>query len=232
MSTLYIKSEMNLGSYNSNKFDIRINQLADSYDNSSTDILYEVNSNIVTDNFIKDTWLKDKGTFISKMEAHVLGKELQPDRTLQDIEGNDYEFSFSLLELTEAQALRKAELDVKTYTLIVQGFTYNGDLFGAEPLDQANWSSISDRIDMEITKKQLTGLTLQQAVDAIFPIHNEVKTYDGEWYTLNDYDHYFACYTLGIDFVNGYRTSHKEIKDQIEACTTVEEVIAIEDNRV
>ena len=62
---------------------IGIEKVASSYDNSSVEILYSVKSLVMHTEEVKGR-LSGYGTFLTIAEAYALGKELQPDRDLED----------------------------------------------------------------------------------------------------------------------------------------------------
>lgn len=121
------------------------------------------------------------------------------------------------LTLEEAKSKRIREVDSKTETLIESGFTYDGSSFSMSTNAQRNWSALG--------AANANGLLT-------FPL--PISTVDEGSYSVADEPSLLA-------FLGAYLTYQTDpaqplgagrvIKTEIQACTTVAEVKAVQDNR-
>lgn len=108
-------------------------------------------------------------------------------------------------ELDQAYADRLVALNANTMRLAQKGYnytsaTYQDDKFGTTMIDQNNWSI-------------MLGLKGSHTYD----LENVVKNFDGEYYTIKSDAHIDEIVSQGMAFVNGYRASHKTLKDALTA---------------
>jgi len=133
--------------YNRN---FKIRCIADSFDSSSFNKIYEV----VTPVLQNEINLDEYSRFINKIDAHLIGKILQPNRVIHDeIIDEDVAISFELLDLKEAKKIKITEISNKTSELIYQGYTHtfnNGLIktFPLSPINQSNWLGTQNQLNM------------------------------------------------------------------------------------
>ena len=186
---------------------------------SSIERLFKVTSFTMTEDEIISK-LTNWSTQIDKIQAHLLGKQLQPDRDIEDeVMGETYHYSFSLLDLSEAKQIKIDQISDKTKDLIYAGYQYtfsNGDTktFPMNDINQLNWEAVSRQYD----KGNIT--------DDYF----DSTTKDGEKYSIPTSE--LDTFTGGMFlFKKQIKDAGRDLKSQIYNCTTIEEVGDIIDNR-
>ena len=91
--------------------EVLVTPLADSYNDSSEDILFEIKSNLLETELVKEK-LDSFGTFLTASAAHTLGKELQPDRDIYDPNTDqDEPFTFTL-KITHNELKRQCREEI------------------------------------------------------------------------------------------------------------------------
>lgn len=130
----------------------------------------------------------------------------------------DYD-NYDGLTLEEAKIKRIKEVDSKTETLIESGFTYDDNNFSMSTNAQRNWSALgAANANSLLTDK--------------FPL--TISTVDEGSYTVTDETvlmNFFGTYLNYQTDPSQPLGSGRAIKAEINACTTVNEVKAVQDNR-
>ena len=114
----------------------------------------------------------------------------------------------------ELQIIMKCyEIDIKTATIIFQGFYFNGELFSLSERAQANWNSVSNRYN----RGRLS-------------LPHEISKKDGDEYFLtpdNIDDFFDQAFKAGDTTV----TSGRALRKQARQATTIDELNNVIDNR-
>ena len=118
------------------------------------------------------------------------------------------------VELDEAKTAKIAEIDAKTSSMITAGYTFKGKVFDTDPVTQFNWKNMFD-----LTNARIMPL----------PVRSCTK-YDEPFEFTSQAD-INAFYLGGTVYIAGLLESGRQIKYQVRAATTVEEVNAIIDPR-
>lgn len=215
---LYFKSDSgyNFKLHTSTKFDIRIQKIAPFYKLTGENVLYEVSSSIVDESYLieKFNFPNKNMIWLSKIEAHLFGKEIEPDTIIKDINNEDTPYSFSLLDLDEAKEFKTKELNAKTSSLICEGFDYDGHTFGASLYDQVQWNSLSAIKN-----------------DLVYPIENTVKDINDDYYTVDKASDLTNLILAGMGVVVTKKNNGKILKDQVKNKTTIQDVFDVVDDR-
>lgn len=119
-------------------------------------------------------------------------------------------------ELSALKAERVAQIDEKTRFIILQGTTFDGHVFSQSPVAQINWTGLN----LAIQAGYIT--------EAHFPY--TVTTLDSGSYVLEwaDRDAFFQTLLAGISIPIA---EGRAIKTAVTNATTIEEVIAVVDER-
>lgn len=213
---LFYKSESNQITKHSLIHFLKVKELASSYDDSTLEKLYQLESEVYEEDFMKDkyVWTEYPGTFISKIEAQLLGEQLQPDRVRQDTAGNDYDYHFDLLDVNEAREIKGREIDENSLKLRKSGFVFNSRTFGCTIADQIQWNTIA------ALKNELT-----------YPLENIVKDIDGVYYTVLNKTDMTNLIMTGLQHVTTNDAIGKSKKDAVKTKNTIQEVYDVVDDR-
>lgn len=222
MTTLYYKSDYNQIESHSNPGFLQVQLLAVSYNGSQDDRLYMITSEVYTETVIKNklVWSDYPGSWIDMIEAQVLGETLQPDREIDDLVEGIIDFHFELPHkptLGDFKTEKKRLIDVRSSTLIVAGFNYNGSEFSLSLESQANWTSLY--------AKENAG----KFSPADYPI--AVPTKDDSIYYIQDAADLQAGYQAGLDVKYGYVSSGLVLKTQVDSAGNISEINAVQDLR-
>jgi hypothetical protein len=222
MNEIYIKTTDNQIKYHSNPSrDKFVSGLAASYNDTSSDILWKVYSEGLTTTTLIDKY-SQFGTVLNKIDAYLLGKQLQPDRYIPDPagqtgEGFDYSFDYVLpLTLDESKQIKIKEVDIKTQYLISLGYNWQtGVTFSLSPSSQLNWSAIRTQ--------RISGI--YSGVGSA-----PITTIDDDEYLL-DYSDIETLTDNIFATVKGYLDSGRTLKIDINNQTTIQDVSDIDDDR-
>jgi len=118
------------------------------------------------------------------------------------------------LTLAEAKVAKNTLIDTRTQEIIAQGAPYDGHYFSMGYGDQLSY------IALDLACVQGT---------ATFPI--EVRDMIDAPYYLADAVAYYTFFFTGLGYVQVILAGGRAIKDQVNACTTIEQVNAIVDPR-
>ena len=116
--------------------------------------------------------------------------------------------------LAEAKAAKNGLIDTRTQDIIAQGAPYDGHYFSMGYGDQLSYIAL----DLACVQGQ-----------AVFPI--EVRDMVDAPYYLADAAAYYTFFFTGLGYVQAVLAGGRAIKDQVNACTTIEQVNAIVDPR-
>jgi len=114
------------------------------------------------------------------------------------------------MTLEELKTARYNEIDLQTSELINAGFAFDGHTFSMSLTAQINWSNFPNLPD------ELFPLSVVDIAEEIYVLS-----------LANKYNFYFSA----LNYKNQFLQSGGVLKGQIKACTTIEEVNAIIDNR-
>lgn len=114
--------------------------------------------------------------------------------------------------LAHLKQKRYDEIDLKTETLIAQGFTYDGHVFSLSSEAQINWTN------------------LYQA-RALFTYPMDATTKDQDAYSIADVATVEAFYQTGLGTVQYHLDGGRVLKVAVKAATTKAEIDAVVDNR-
>jgi len=118
------------------------------------------------------------------------------------------------LTLAEAKHAKNSIIDLKTQTIISIGAPYDGHLFSMEYGDQLSYIALC----LAVMASQVS-----------YPI--EVRDMVDVAYYLTDAPSYYTFFFTGLGYVQVVLAGGRAIKDQVNACTTIEQVNAIVDPR-
>ena len=107
-----------------------------------------------------------------------------------------------------------AEIDDKTTSLILAGLPFDGQVFDMDPLSQGNWTNM------------YYGVTT-----GIIPLPVEASTKDDKTYIFNDVQTVTQFYLTGIGTVQYTLSSGRAVKAQVNACTTIADLVLVIDSR-
>lgn len=113
--------------------------------------------------------------------------------------------------LPSAKSLKVSEIDVKTETLISEGFQFDNETFSLSLEAQKNWLAL-------------------KSLESMFTFPVEITTLDNKAYSLQqaNLDSFVG---LGIQTVQGHLNSGRALKEQVCNATTLSEIDNIVDNR-
>ena len=141
-------------------------------------------------------------------------EELSPEdyATLSGvIESYDYDTSLLKINKTKKNEL----IDNRTKELIFKGFTFDGSKFSLSIEAQVSWLGLYTFRDM-----------LDYSGDG-YP----VTTIDDEIYMVADANKMASFAGTGLTTIEIYKTSGRNLKAQVNSCTTIEQINAIIDDR-
>lgn len=116
--------------------------------------------------------------------------------------------------LDEAKHDKNTQIDERTRQIILLGAPYDGHMFSQDLPDQMTYVFLC---------------TAVMAGQAQYPI--EVRDMSDIPYYLADAGAFYTFYFTGGAYLQAILTSGRAIKDQVNACTTIEQVNAIVDPR-
>jgi len=116
--------------------------------------------------------------------------------------------------LPDYKVAKKGEIDAKTSDLILKGFTYDGNEFSMSDHAQINWADLM----VAGTAELLT-----------YPV--AISTDDNGTYDITDLDHLKAFFTAMLTRKEWCLSSGRDLKDEVDACTDIQELFAIHDDR-
>lgn len=207
------------------EFEVRL--LADDYSKATDVCLWEIRSLFYTQSELssKCTFY---GTALNKIEAYVLGKELQPDRKIPDVLNPEIEMDYTFdnilsLTLDEAKEIKNTLIDMKSCGFIAQGVIYDNHLFSLSDNAQKNWI---------VLRMQYDNGTIAHEGD---PVRLSLYNHDKYMLARNKIPEF--C-NLIDSTIQGYLSSGGAIKDlvnSVEITTTelaaIQAVNEIQDNR-
>lgn len=117
--------------------------------------------------------------------------------------------------LVGAKQRKQDEIDARTRVLIGAGFTYDGHQFSLSAQAQQNIVGLKTPIDMGWITFPHKCSTMDSSIE----------------YELADAAAYYAWYAQAVGTIKVHYDSGRALKLTVEACTTVAEVDAVEDNR-
>jgi len=118
------------------------------------------------------------------------------------------------LTVAEAKIKKNAAIDQRTKGIISLGISYDDHVFSMEESDQLNYISLC----LACMADQLT-----------FPA--EVRDLSDQPYSLADAEAFYAFFFSGLGYVQAVLAGGRAIKDQVNACDTIECVNSIVDPR-
>lgn len=133
---------------------------------------------------------------------------------LEKIEAVEIAQGVTPTELEIAKFVRLFQVDTKTQRLISAGFTHNGMSFSLSPNAQMNWNAL---------------LTLHNAGVLSYP--HRITRNDDLYYHIQDAQELLQFIGGAMMGVEMHLESGRDLKAQIIAATTIDEVNAITDNR-
>lgn len=119
--------------------------------------------------------------------------------------------SYSPDPLPSAKSLKVSEIDVKTETLISEGFQFDNETFSLSLEAQKNWLAL-------------------KSLESMFTFPVEITTLDNKAYSLQQ-TNLDSFVGLGIQTVQGHLNSGRALKEQVCNATTLSEIDNIVDNR-
>ena len=212
---LYYKTEFDQARKHNLPNVVNVEELATSYNQSSDTRLYRIASSIFSeaDLIEKFSWTRYPGEFINKIEAHLLLKELQPDREVPDMmnpEGPAVQFSTGLLTLEEAKKVKESLIDLKTAQLISAGFEYDGHTFSLSPSARENWDDIwRNSSDISMYPQDPIPVSAQDIPE----------------YLLAKED-VMAFHLVAHDKVKSELDAGRDLNKLVDACTEIEQLIS------
>lgn len=123
-----------------------------------------------------------------------------------------------IYDLSYYKSKKIIAIDLKTRQLIAQGFEYNNTKFSLSIEAQSNWSSLFIKAN---AGRYLAG---------DWPI--SVTTIDDNLYQIPDEDTLIAIYETGMTKKQSYINSGRDLKLQVKAAGTIEDLNNVNDNRI
>ena len=114
--------------------------------------------------------------------------------------------------LTQTKNVKNTAIDSKTQKLIAGGFTFGGKIFSLSIPAQVSWLGL---------------YTFKDMLTYPYP----VTTLDDATYLVQSADDMSTFAVTGVSAIDTHKTSGRILKAEVNACTTIAEVIAIVDDR-
>ncbi len=156
---------------------------------------------------------KTTGQFLTSV--HTPHYESNDDYIINPTQNEITEYT-PVPDLGSVKLVKMSAIDMKSAMLIAKGFVYDNHIFSTSDKARSNWKDVKDN-------KDDLGYYPEDPIP--------VSAQDQPEYTLlksnvNDF------YKVGQSFVKGYIDSGRNLKKQVNACSTIAEVDAILDDRV